>query len=275
MAKSKKQNKTVPGKKRKRNRKKKPLIISFWYAGGIIFLAGCLIAWPYIRHGKVTETGAKVPSEGYCYGIDISSYQREIQWDSVKVMTDTKKRTTSSKLHAKDIKPISFVFIKASEGASMKDKKFTEHWSEAGRHGIRRGAYHFFRSSKDPVRQAENFIRAVGVIRETDLPPVLDIETIHKGCSIEELNDKALIWLEIIEDHYDRKPIVYSSAYFIRDILSDNITGHYPIWVAHYEKEEPDCRKWDIWQFTDKAVIFGIEGKVDLNATRVEILDSL
>ena len=62
----------------------------------------------------------------------------------------------------------------------MRDPDFKTNWKDAGKTGLRRGAYHFFLSSKDGDIQAANFIKAVGDIRARDLPPVLDIETIHK-----------------------------------------------------------------------------------------------
>ena len=119
------------------------------------------------------------------------------------------------------------------------------------------------------------FIKTVGPIGNDDLPPVLDIETIHKGCSKNLLNSRALTWLKEVERHYGRKPIVYSSAYFIRDILSREIQEQYPIWVAHYEKEAPMHEGWHIWQFSDKAVVYGIEGYVDLNISTPAQLEQL
>lgn len=274
MAKTKERSKTTDTKRRK-YRKRKPANISIWYIVGIISIVAGLIIWPYIGGRRMKVTGAKVPPGGYCYGIDISYYQQEIKWDSIRVMTDVRKRTTSSKLHAKDIKPVSFVFIKASEGDEMKDRKFVEHWDNAGAHGIKRGAYHFFRSSKDPLAQVENFIGAVSRLEPDDLPPVLDIETIHRGCSRQELNKKALVWLKKVESHFGKKPIVYSSAHFLRDILCDEIKDNYHIWVAHYDRNCPDFNEWVIWQFTDNAVIYGINGKTDLNATTKATLERL
>jgi lysozyme len=157
----------------------------------------------------------------------------------------------------------------------MKDKYFRKHWKASERSGIRRGAYHFFRSSKDPELQASLFIKTVGRLKDGDLPPVLDIETIHKGCSKETLNRKALVWLKKVEKHYGKKPIVYSSSYFIRDILCKEIKDNYPIWVAHYETDKPMWKKWKIWQFSDKAVVYGIEGYVDLNVAATDWLNSL
>ena len=157
----------------------------------------------------------------------------------------------------------------------MKDKHFNTHWKNAGKHDIRRGAYHFFRSSKDAKQQAMHFIQTVGPLSKEDLPPVLDIETIHKGCSRKTLNEKALTWLRTVESHYGRKPIIYSSAAFIERNLYKEIRENYPIWVAHYGAPRPRCDKWHIWQFADNATVYGIAGEVDLNVTTEQTLRKL
>lgn len=260
---------------KKHTARRKQLHISIWSIAVILAITLVCVFWPYIRSRSKPETGAMVPPGAYSFGIDISHYQTKIIWDSLRVMTDARRQTTSSKIHARDIKPISFVIIKATEGAGMKDKRFHKHWDEAANHGIRRGAYHFFRSSKDPMQQARLFINTAGEISQNDLPPILDIETIHKGCSRKTLNDKAIIWLKAVENHYGRKPMVYSSSSFIIDLLNDEIKLNYPIWVAHYGVEYPRYKNWHIWQFTDKGLVYGIDGFVDLNVCRQETLDIL
>lgn len=264
----------------KRRRKRKPIKIKVTaYVMSAVFVVllaiAALIAKPYIKERHIIYKGAAVPSGYYCYGIDISRYQTDIEWEKIKVLTDAHGRTTNSINLAKDIRNISYVFIKATEGNSFKDKYFKRHWKNAGKCGIRRGAYHFFRSSKDAENQARHFINTVGELSDNDLPPVLDIETIHKGCSYKTLNDKALIWLKTVEKHYGKKPIVYSSASFINDILCKEIKENYPIWVAHYGAASPRCDKWHIWQFADDAVVYGIEEYVDLNVTSEKMLKSL
>ena len=96
---------------------------------------------------------------------------------------------------------------------------------------------------------------------------MLDIETVHKGWSRKELNAEALEWLREIERHYGRKPIVYTGASFAKDCLSREITDNYPVWIAHYGRDLPSFEGWRWWQFTDKAVVKGVPGRVDLNVT--------
>jgi lysozyme len=277
---SRKPKKTSKGRKRKPSRrisrkKKLQIKISIWSVIAILLGVGIWTIRPYICDKSSPERGDTVPKGAYCYGIDISHYQEKIQWDSLMVLSDGARRTVRSKIVARDIKPVSFVFIKATEGSSMKDKKFKHHWKEAEKRNITKGAYHFFRSSKSGEIQARHFIRTVGEISPDDLPPVLDIETIHKGCSHKTLNDRVLDYLKTITEHYGRKPIIYSSASFIENILSDEIKKNYPIWVAHYGTDRPRCANWHIWQFTDKAVVYGIDGYTDLNVCSSEFLKSL
>lgn len=260
------------GKHKKSNRK---IALNIWAIAFFIMILIILVSIPHIKDISSSEKGDRIPVGGYAYGIDISHYQTDIVWDSLMVLTDGHDRTIRSTTAAKEIKPVSFVFIKATEGISLKDRHFTKNWKNADETGIRKGAYHFFRSSKDPSGQADNFIKTVGDISSDDLPPVLDIETIHKGCSKEELNRRALIWMKKIEQHYGRKPIVYSPASFINDILSEEIKENYPIWVAHYRSDRPDAEKWDLWQCTDKGVIYGIKGMTDISVCTTDALRAL
>ena len=239
-----------------------------WHILAILAVLCLFVAWPYIKHGRFATYGTAVPS-GYDYFcLDISHYNRGIEWDSLKVAIDPRGYTTRSLLHAKRILPVRWVIVKATEGETMIDDKFQDNWSEAGRINVSRGAYHFFLTSKDPRKQAENYIARVK-LRKSDLPPILDVEKMHKGCTRKMLNDRALTWLEIIEKHYGRKPIVYSSDSFARTMMSSDITDNYPLWIARYNTEAPKTSKWSIWQFTDKAMVIGVPGYCDLSVIKV------
>lgn len=263
---------TSPAKRpRRKKRKPRKVNIGVWTAVGIAASVILALAVMFISQGGGGghETGAKVPPGDWRYGIDISHHNAgDIVWDSLYVLTDKRGKTIRDHHLAKDIRPVSFVFIKATEGVSMVDKDFKRNWQDAGRSGLRRGAYHFFRSSKDGEAQARLFIKTVGDLRFKDLPPVLDIETIHRGGSMKKLNEEALKWLETIEGHYGKKPIVYTGSSFARDWLSKRITDNYPVWIAHYEKDRPDFDGWIFGQFTDKAVVKGVPGPVDLSVMK-------
>ena len=212
-------------------RKAKGKKISPWIVAGIVALFGILFVFPYLFNENNSETGDIVPEGAYLFCLDISHHNSsDIVWDSLAVVIDQDRRTRRNIEDGKEIKKISTVIIKATEGTRMKDKKFDEFWGKALDSPVRRGAYHFFRTSTDPSEQADNYIGTVGKLRHSDFPPVLDLEVI--------------------------------------DILSDEIKNNYPIWVAHYGVAAPNYKDWKMWQFTDKAVVHGIKGKVDLSVVR-------
>ena len=253
-----------PVRRKKADRKWK---VSPWLVAGLILLVAAGVLYPYIRYGKFASEGAPVPEGARSFCVDLSHHNSGIVWDSLRVVVDRTGRTTKDLLHAKSIYPVTTVIIKATEGEKFTDRRFDEYWEEAGKRSYPRGAYHFFRSSRNPDKQAQHYISKVN-LRHSDLPPVLDVETMHEGCTKKELNEKVLVWLKAVEKHYGRKPIVYTSDSYARDILSTEITQHYPMWIARYNKKEPRFTSWTMWQFTDKAVLYGASGYVDLSVIK-------
>ena len=250
-----------PARRKKAGRKWK---VSPWLVAGLVLLVAAGVLAPYIRYGRFASEGAPVPDGARSFCVDLSHHNTGIVWDSLKVVVDRTGHTTKDLLHAKSVFPVSTVILKATEGEKYTDRRFNEYWEEAGKRDYPRGAYHFFRSSRHPEKQAQHYISQVK-LRHSDLPPVLDVETMHEGCTKQELNDKVLAWLRTVEKHYGRTPIVYTSDSYARDILSPEITQHYPMWIARYNRNEPKFKPWTMWQFTDKAVLYGASGYVDLS----------
>lgn len=268
-----KRKKTTPKKRGKTQKKERKVALTCSVAFAILALLSLFVIFLQPEVSE-SEIGSTVPSGYLRYAVDLSHHNpKKIVWDSLYVMTDKKGRTTRSITKASQIVPISYVILKASEGNTLRDSHFKSYWENADNRVSGRGAYHFFRTSKSPETQANNFINAVGKLKKTDLPPILDIETTHKGYSKEKLNTNVLVWLNIVEKYYGRKPIIYSSESYLNDILDNRITENYPIWVAHYREEKPEREGWMMWQFTDKAVVYGIDGPVDLNVINPDFID--
>lgn len=260
--------KRTRGKRSGRKKKKlKRISVGPVALGVAICLLLVLICLPLIRQ-RAKEYGAQVPEDSFSYILDISHHQKSVNWDSLLVMTDAKGRTVRSPGKAVRVKAPDYVVMKASEGENFQDECFGQRWKEAADRGIRRGAYHFFRAERDPRRQAENFARTVGQLSFRDLPPVLDVEILPSGMKRREFNDRVLSCLKEIETRFGRRPIVYAPDSFMTDILDSSIVENYSLWVAGYEREKPLCGNWDYWQFSDKAVVHGIDGKVDLSVIR-------
>lgn len=191
-----------------------------------------------------------MPSGHSVYGIDVSRHQGDIDWERL------------STGHHPDA-PISFVYVKASEGSDFKDVKFKENFENARKHGFVRGAYHYFSTTSSGLSQANLFISMVK-LRKGDLPPVLDIE--EKPKNKKKYIEEVKVWLKKVEEHYGVKPIIYASSKYKQKYLDDPFFKEYPSWVAHYYI--PELRKgeeWLMWQCTDLGVLPGIKEKVDIN----------
>jgi lysozyme len=190
------------------------------------------------------------------HGVDVSKYQGEIDWDSVKESG------------------VSFAFIKATEGGDSTDSKFHRNWAAAKSAGVPRGAYHFVYWCRSPLEEIANFERIVPVDPDA-LPPVLDVEATptSKTCPRTLYREEVLVdmrkMLEELERHYGKKPIIYSSVDFYQSILHSGALAEYPIWVRstkYHPQVRYGDRKWTFWQYRSDGNVPGIPALVDQNA---------
>ncbi|WP_151087170.1 glycoside hydrolase family 25 protein [Hymenobacter baengnokdamensis] len=204
-------------------------------------------AWATLTMRYLTGHESTPLLAGYSvHGIDVSAYQGHIDWPRVAQQQ------------------VRFAFIKATEGATLRDARFARNWREARAAGILSGAYHYFQPNRDGGEQADLFIDTVP-LRPGDLPPVLDVEA-PRFHDVAELRSEIRQWLEAVEAHYKVKPILYSNYAFYRRYLAGHFDD-YPLWLAHYEVERPalPSERWIIWQHSDEAYVPGIRGTVDFN----------
>lgn len=209
------------------------------------------------QYGEVPEPG------GYqVCGIDISHYQRKVNWEEL--------RESRLQGHA-----LSFVIIKATEGSAIFDSHFNDNFNKARQYGFIRGVYHFYIPGNNAAKQANYFLSQAHLM-PGDLPPVLDVEK-SGGLSPQELQKGVREWLRIVGNHYGVKPIIYTNYSFKLKYLNTKEFDEYPLWIAHYYKEELEYEgKWAFWQYTDCGHVLGIYGVVDcnvFNGTKEELQD--
>ncbi|PUZ28369.1 glycoside hydrolase [Chitinophaga parva] len=223
----------------------------------LLLLVAAVAAWCWYRNrGGInfvhySEFGIDLPVNYEMHGIDVSKFQQDINWNAVGQMQVKKVR-------------ISFAFIKATEGITRQDASFKRNWTKCKDAGVIRGAYHFFYSTRDPLKQAINFKNVVD-LEPGDLPPVLDIE-VSNNQPPAVIRSTARIWLEEMEKAYKVKPIIYTNMKFYRNYLGEEFDD-YPLWVAHYyvEKDPRTDRVWTFWQHNDRGRVDGIRTTVDFN----------
>ena len=208
----------------------------------------CAIKWPMERYVVVKAKNMRQLTLLYlllcsltagAYGIDVSHHQGRIDWDAVP-------------------RDVEFVYVKATEGATYVDPMYERNIREARRNGFKVGSYHFFRMTSTPEEQFENIKKYV-VKGEQDLRLMIDVETTD-GRDVGQVQDSLQVLLNLVEDYFGCEPIIYGT--------NRRFNG-YDLYIGRYnEYWEPIIFGWFkralIWQYTDKGVVAGVPGKVDL-----------
>lgn len=200
------------------------------------------------------DWGARPPSSYQVHGTDVSKYQAEVDWSAAKGSG------------------INFAFIKATEGGDRVDDFFHRNWNAAKVAGVPRGAYHFFYFCRPAIEQARWFIRHVPR-DNTALPPVLDMEWNHlsPSCKLRPpaatVQAEMKVFLDAVEKHYGKKPIIYTSIDFWEDNRLWEFKG-YPWWlrsVAGHPDTKYGKQPFLFWQYTGTGIVPGMRGDADIN----------
>lgn len=190
-------------------------------------------------------------------GVDVSHYQGTIDW---------------LVLASQDM---DFAFIKATEGSSYVDECFYDNWQAAAETGLLIGAYHFFSFDSEGKTQAQFYIDTVGSL-DGKLTPAVDVEFYEDKSSNpppkEEVVRELRELLAALEDHYQAKPVIYTTYQAYRRYIKDEFTD-YPLWIrnVYYEPFLIDDPAWTFWQYTDTEVLEGYQGSetyIDRNVFR-------
>ena len=192
----------------------------------------------FSHHGNINSK--------YQEGIDVSHYQGTIDWGRVVKSTN-----------------ISYVYLKATEGATYVDDTYLRNLNEARRVGLSVGSYHFYRANVSPQDQFDNIVRNIKPA-EQDLVPIIDIE--HRGSVSEDkfISDLTEL-IKKVEQYFGKRPLLYSyQNFYNRHFLG--LFRNYHWMIAKYQSERPvllDGRDYIMWQYTSKGSIDGIRGHVD------------
>lgn len=214
--------------------------------------------WQHEPSGKARKPGAKQPS----YPID---------WNHLRI---TSLGTKSDKrIEGKEDYPVSFIYIKSTEGVSIRNRYYASDYAQSRKHGYRTGSYHFFSPKTRAQDQAAYFIRNT-YYNEGDLPPVLDVEPlpseVAKMGGAGAMLQRVRTWLDAVERHYKVRPILYVSQKFVNTYLQDGsanatyIRDNYHFWIAQYGKYKPHVQLL-FWQLSSDGRVTGIRFPVDIN----------
>ena len=209
------------------------------------------------------------------YGIDISRYQHEkgrrhfsINWNQLRIW-HLGRRISQERVQDKVDYPVSFIYIKSTEGVTIENKYYEQDDAAARSHDIPVGAYHFFSTRTPADEQAHHFLSNTH-FRHGDLPPMLDIEPSDK--MIDEMGGPIVLfdamrqWLHIVEQATRCRPLLYINQRFANLYLplAPDLKRDYHFWIARYGEYKPDIHL-DIWQLSGDGHVTGIIPECDLN----------
>lgn len=204
------------------------------------------------------ETGAWCnsegdPIEGALYrGIDVSEWQKQIDWDAVK---------------AGGLVDYAILRAAAFAGETPSRKGVDVCWErnakECERLGIPYGAYIYSYATNAAEAQEEaDYI--LGLVKGHNLtcPIYIDIEDL--SIINANLNVVAETFCKRIEAAGYRAG-VYSGLNWWRDFLTSSSLDRWSRWVAQWNVRCDYEGPYDMWQATSKGHVAGIEGNVDIN----------
>lgn len=190
-------------------------------------------------------------------GIDISEFQGDIDFNKLK--NDN----------------IDIIYIRSSASFSYKDAKFERNYKYAKQEGFKIGFYHYMTArTENEAREQARFFASVIANKQADCRLAMDFES-FSSLSKEEINKISLAFMEELEHLTKKELVVYSDAYNTKVTFDKSLADKYPLWVAEYGPEHPEIYTWDKWigwQYTDKGRLNGINGYVDRDEFKEEIL---
>ncbi len=212
-------------------------------------------------------TGMQEGNPNAKMGIDVSKWNKEIDWDKVKNAG------------------VEFAIIRvgyrgATTGALIEDPYFEKNIKGAIRAGIPVGVY-FFTQAVDVVEAVEEASMVTALCRDYKItyPVFIDVEGLGgsgraDGLDVETRTAVSQAFCATIESEGYRAG-VYSSRNWLNQMLDMDKLKDYVVWLAEYRDVPIYQGYYHMWQYTSGGSVDGIEGKVDFNLSYLKIENSV
>lgn len=193
----------------------------------------------------------------YERGIDVSSFQGEIDWQAVAQSG------------------VTFVIIRAGgrgygNGELYEDSRAQLNYQGAKDAGLKVGTYFFSQavSTEEAVQEAE-YLLELTQTWQLDMPVVYDWEYVSPDARTglvdrQTLTDCMLAFCQRIEQA-GLQSMVYFNPTQSRDLFHIEQITDYPFWLAMYSDWMTYPYRIDMWQYTNEGQVPGIQGNVDIN----------
>lgn len=190
-------------------------------------------------------------------GIDVSSYQGDIDWKAVKEAG------------------VEFAMIRVGyrgyvTGELDLDDCFEDNIQGALDAGIQVGVYFFSQAlnEEEAVEEAE-FVLAQIQDYDVSYPVVFDWEEMETQARTDEMNmlyltSCALAFCQTVEEAGYTAGVYFNQVYGYQQLNLPSIQD-YIFWLAQYEDAPTFVYDFQMWQYTNEGTVPGIEGPVDMN----------
>ena len=215
-----------------------------------------------------------VPSEVYSVGVDVSKWQKDIDWEKVRACG------------------IDYAIIRLGYRSNEPDGKigldsyYQKNIEGAKAAGLKVGVYFFSQATTIAEAQEE----AAFVMRylkgyTLDLPIVMDYEFSNNGrlnqaydttdankkLNPQKAADICLAFCDMVES-YGYASMVYANQSMLTTYVDGaRLSRETEVWLARYNTSNAYPNAYQYWQFTSKGYVDGIDGNVDLNFRFVDI----
>lgn len=183
-------------------------------------------------------------------GIDVSKWNGDI---------DFKKVADSG---------INFVMIRdgyGKESETQIDKKFKRNIEAAKEAGLDVGVYHYSYadSVEDAIKEARFCLKIIQGYK-LEYPVCFDIEDrTQTSLTTQERTDICKAFCKEIEK-FGYYVMIYCNLDWYKNYLYYDQLTNFDLWLAQWDVETPSI-SCDMWQYTDKGYVNGINGNVDMN----------
>ncbi len=203
----------------------------------------------------------------YFKGIDVSYWQGQIDFDRL---------ANSNQI---DYMITRIGWYSSSKQKLMVDTQFERNYREAKRKNIPLGAYvySYATSVEEARREAQSVVEYLKNTNQTqyELPIFYDIENDNQiQLGKDTITRMCIEFCEVLKNA-GFSVGVYSYSYWLENYMNLNsLPSDYSVWVAQYDKNHdgslPEniykyANKYDMWQYSSKGKVEGIDGDVDVN----------
>ena len=205
---------------------------------------------------------AKLADGDYYFGIDVSKWNNEIDWNKVAAA-------------GVDFAIIRCGYRGSISGSLVEDPYFKANIEGAREVGIKVGLY-FFTQAVTEVEAVEEASMVITLCKEyfVGYPIFIDTESAGGGGRADAIDKqtRTLVCKAFCETIQSAgyTPGIYASKNWFQNNLMSSTLSTYAIWLAQYSQAPTYDGVYHLWQYTSKGKIDGIKGNVDLNLSYLD-----